>query len=78
MNSCSHWVLGLIGEGLLHLLVPANTTATVCVPATSPDEALESGIPVALSLRVSRNEKDEQGTATFLVQSGSDEFSAPW
>jgi alpha-L-rhamnosidase len=66
------------GKLTLSVLVPANTTATVCVPTRDPDQVTEGGRPVKTSPGVRRAEKDELGTATFEVESGRYEFSAPW
>jgi alpha-L-rhamnosidase len=66
------------GRLVLQVAVPANTTATVCVPSRDPGQVTEGGRAVEQSLGVRRAAKEEPGTATFEVQSGHYEFSSPW
>jgi alpha-L-rhamnosidase len=68
-----------VEKGTLHLAVtiPANTTATVYVPAAEGSRILESGKPVekAEGVRLLRREGD---SAVFTAGSGSYSFTAPY
>ncbi len=66
------------GRITLRVTVPANTTATVCVPTHDSDRVTEGGRPADTSPGVHRAAEDEPGTATFVVESGRYEFSTPW
>jgi hypothetical protein len=63
------------GKFILDVTIPANTTATVFVPAKSADEVLESGKPAAQSDGV-KFSREEDGRAIFEIASGSYEFEA--
>jgi len=73
----SNWEI-VDGRITLRVTVPANTTATVCVPTHNPDQVTEGGRPADKSPGVRRAAEDEPGTATFLVESGRYEFVTPW
>ncbi len=55
--------------------VPANTTATVYVPAKDAAQVSESGKPVEQAESVKLLRKEE-GRAVFEVRSGTYEFSS--
>jgi alpha-L-rhamnosidase len=59
----------------LEVTVPANTTATVCVPAGDTDRITESGQPAAKAKCV-KFLRQENGQAIFEVGSGSYKFAA--
>jgi len=59
----------------LNVTIPANTTATVYVPAKSADAVTESGRPAALSDGVVLLWM-ENGRAVFTVESGKYEFES--
>jgi alpha-L-rhamnosidase len=64
------------GQILLNVTVPANTTATVYLPAIRSDDVKESGQPAALSpdidfLRMENNK------AVYKIQSGRYAFTCP-
>ena len=56
--------------------VPANTTATVMVPASSPDSITEGDQPVA-KVKGLRFLRSENGAVVFAAQPGSYNFSCP-
>jgi hypothetical protein len=62
------------GKFILKVTIPANTTATVFVPAKSQEQVLESGRPAAQSAGVKflRQENDQ---TVFETSSGSYEFT---
>ena len=64
-------------SGLFHLRVeiPANTTATVHVPAGNAGEVLESGMPASKSRGIEFIRNDD-GRAVFRVESGRYHFQA--
>jgi alpha-L-rhamnosidase len=66
------------GRFTLRVVVPANTTATVCVPTRNPDAVTESGRPADTAPGVRRIKQSEPEAVTFEVQSGRYEFVAPW
>lgn len=64
------------GRFTLNTRIPANTTATIHVPAKDAASVLESGKPAASAdgLRFLRM---EHGAAVFAAVSGNYQFSAP-
>jgi len=67
----THWVLGEVFK--MDMTIPANTTATVYIPAKSLDSITESGRPAtkAEGLRFLRM---EDGSAVFAADSGRYKF----
>ena len=65
------------GKLILHSLVPANTTATIYIPATAATDVLENGQPLALvkELQVVGKEKEY---VVVKVGSGKYEFSTAY
>jgi alpha-L-rhamnosidase len=61
----------------LDVVVPANTTAAVHVPASGPDEVQEGGGPASKAPGVSVV-GGHDGRVVFEVGSGSYRFEAPW
>jgi hypothetical protein len=61
------------GKFTLSVTIPANTTATVYVPAASADTVTENGRPAAKAKGVSFS-RMENGCAVFAVESGKYEF----
>jgi alpha-L-rhamnosidase len=63
------------GKFTLHVVIPANATATVCVPATDAARVTESGKPAqrAEGVRFVGQEKDK---AIFEVDSGTYSFAS--
>jgi alpha-L-rhamnosidase len=59
----------------LAMTVPANTTATVFIPASSSEAVTESGQPAAQSAGVNRL-RTEPGLVVFRVDSGSYQFNS--
>jgi alpha-L-rhamnosidase len=59
----------------LNVTIPANTTATVFIPAKSADEVLESNKPVTQSGGVSLLRK-EKGRAVFEIAAGQYKFES--
>jgi alpha-L-rhamnosidase len=59
----------------LQVTIPANTTATVYLPATAPEAVTESGQPVEQAEGV-RFVKQEEDRAVFRVRSGDYQFMA--
>lgn len=57
--------------------VPANTTATLYLPARTPEVVREGGKPAAQARGVTFL-KQEGRRAVFLLKSGAYEFSLPW
>jgi alpha-L-rhamnosidase len=55
--------------------VPANTTATLYLPASAPGDVKEGGKPVAEAQGVTFL-RQEGGRAVFRLKSGNYEFSA--
>jgi alpha-L-rhamnosidase len=64
------------GKLTLEVTVPANTTATVWVPANSADAVMESGKNLSLAAGV-RLIKSEQGAVMLEVGSGAYVFTTP-
>jgi hypothetical protein len=60
---------------ILKVTIPANTTATVFIPANSADEVLESGQPAAHSQGVNFL-RMENGRAVFEIESGDYNFQS--
>jgi alpha-L-rhamnosidase len=62
---------------LLDLTIPANTTATVYIPAQKNSDILEGKQPAsnAKGIRFLRMEKRN---AVFAVESGQYHFQTPW
>jgi alpha-L-rhamnosidase len=72
----SDWKLdGATGELTLHVEVPANTRATVYVPAADGAECLEGGMPAAQAEGVTAGERTS-GYAVYAVGSGSYTFTS--
>ena len=69
----SRWQRDSIGRVDLHVTVPANSTATVYVPARSPDLVAESGVPAATASGVDYV-GFENGYAIYRVGSGGYRF----
>ncbi len=65
------------GKLILHALVPANTTATIYIPATAVTDVLENGQPLLLvkDIRVVGKEKEY---VVLKVGSGKYEFSTAY
>jgi alpha-L-rhamnosidase len=59
----------------LEAVIPANTTATIYVPAKSADTVTESGVAAARSAGVTFI-KYENGCAVYAVGSGDYSFQA--
>ena len=57
--------------------VPANTTATLYLPASSASVVKEGGKQAGEAKGVTFL-RQEGGKAVFLLKSGSYEFSSPW
>ena len=64
------------GQFTLDTVIPANTTATVYVPASSADQVKEGGKPTATSKDV-KFLRLENGAAVFAVPAGTYRFAAP-
>lgn len=66
-------------DGTLYynVTVPANTSATLYLPASSEDEVMESGA-LASDARGVTFLGFENGEASYELTSGSYEFSVPW
>jgi alpha-L-rhamnosidase len=62
---------------LLHVEIPANTTATVYVPTANPAAVTEGGQSAATAPGVALVEKSDGTAAVFRVQSGRYDFIAP-
>jgi alpha-L-rhamnosidase len=67
----AHWVLNDVLR--IDVTIPANTTATVYVPAKSPDNVAESGRPAAKTEGL-RFLGMEDGCAVFVADSGRYKF----
>ena len=65
------------GKFLLKISIPANTTATVHVPAKSADIVKENSRPAAESLGV-KFLRTESNCAVYAVESGNYEFSSEY
>lgn len=63
------------GRFLLHVAIPPNTTATVCVPAADPRQVTESGRPAKAAEGV-KLLRSEPGVQVFEVGSGEYRFAA--
>jgi hypothetical protein len=64
------------GSGFkLDVTIPANTSATIYVPAKSAESVLEGGVPVSQVVGV-QFVRMESGTAVFEVQAGNYSFAA--
>jgi hypothetical protein len=61
------------GKFILKVSIPANTTATVFVPAKSADTVAESGKPASQNSSV-KFLREENGRAIFEIASGSYKF----
>jgi alpha-L-rhamnosidase len=72
-TTASNWTRGDDGSLTLQLEIPANTTATVWVPAREAAAVTESGKPAANAAGV-RFVRAEGGAAVFEVTSGSYSF----
>ena len=59
----------------LHVVVPVNTTATICVPTSEASSVLESGRPVAQS-PATKFLRSEGAYAQYLVGSGNYTFQS--
>ncbi|MBC7804536.1 MAG: family 78 glycoside hydrolase catalytic domain [Akkermansiaceae bacterium] len=69
----SKWAKGKNGELILEVIIPANTTATIHVPARTGDTIEENGKPVAASPGVATL-RQEADAAVFTVSSGRYRF----
>ena len=65
------------GKFTLAITIPANTTATVIVPASDPDGVTESGKPAAQSEGVVFL-RSEPGAVVYQVGSGAYQFNSPF
>ena len=65
------------GKLTLSIAIPANTTATVCLPAADPAAVTEGGRPVATAEDV-RILPGEDGQSRFEIGAGEYRFVAPW
>ncbi|MGA2619765.1 MAG: glycoside hydrolase family 78 protein [Thermoguttaceae bacterium] len=65
------------GKLALDVTVPANTTATVCLPVSDAAAVLESDKPAAQAEGV-KPLPAANGAVRFEVQSGTYKFTAPW
>jgi alpha-L-rhamnosidase len=63
------------GRISLHVTIPPNTTATVCIPTANENSVAESGQPVGRARNV-KYLRMENGTAVFAVGSGHYAFTA--
>jgi alpha-L-rhamnosidase len=59
----------------LNATIPPNTTATIYLPASAPDQVTEGGLPAARSPGVSLL-RSEDGTVVFSVGSGRYQFES--
>ncbi|MFA6240790.1 MAG: glycoside hydrolase family 78 protein [Candidatus Hydrogenedentales bacterium] len=64
------------GMYTLNVSIPANTTATVYVPAASPEAVQEGGKPVSEVAEVKRTDSARLGFEAFEVASGTYVFTA--
>ena len=64
------------GRFTLEVTVPANTTATVYVPADDPSRVTEGGRPAAGAPGVTFL-RSEPGAAVYQVGSGTYRFASP-
>ena len=71
-NIISDWQLK-DGTFMLNVTVPANTTATVYIPADSAKNITESG-KQAVKAEGVRFQQIKQGTAVFIIGSGQYQF----
>jgi len=55
------------------VVIPANTTATVCIPAEDPAEIYEGGLPLAQKKEI-KVEGNEDGYVIMTVGSGKYSF----
>jgi alpha-L-rhamnosidase len=65
------------GKFTLSVTIPANTTATVFLPANSAKSVTEGGQPVAQARGV-KFLREEKGHAVFEIESGAYEFASAW
>ena len=65
------------GQLMYETCVPANTTATLVLPATSPGDVRESGLPAGDSEGITFV-GFEDGKAVFTLQSGQYKFVTNW
>ena len=65
------------GKLLLTVAIPANTTATVCLPAADPAVVTEGGRPVVESEGV-KALPAEGGQSRFEIGAGEYRFALPW
>jgi alpha-L-rhamnosidase len=65
------------GRFQLQVTIPANTTATVYLPAEADSEVTEGGVPAAASTGV-RFLRREGNRAVYAIESGSYTFKSPW
>jgi alpha-L-rhamnosidase len=64
------------GKFILHVVVPPNTTAAVCVPGAKINEVLEGGKPAMKAKGVGAFSQAEN-SANFEVAAGEYDFTAP-
>ncbi len=65
------------GKFALDVTIPANVTATVCLPVSDAAAVQESGKPAAQAEGV-KSLPPANGEVRFEVQSGTYKFTAPW
>ena len=75
-RTASEWKIA-DGKFILNLEIPANTTATVYLPASRLEDITESGITIKKSLGI-KFLRLENGSTAFEVGSGKYQFSAPF
>jgi len=75
----SNWKLDQ-GKLSMTVVIPPNTTATIRIPTSSPDQVQESGTPVAKvqGIKLLQAPKSESGALFLEVGSGSYQFTAPY
>ncbi len=73
----SRWEITGEQRFVYRVTVPPNTQATVCLPASNPDDVEESGKPIAGhgEIRYAGKAGDR---CTYIIGSGEYEFSCPW
>lgn len=75
----SNWKLDQ-GKLSMTVVIPPNTTATIRIPTSSPDQVQESGTPVAKvqGIKLLQAPKSESGALFLEVGSGSYQFTTPY
>ncbi|MDR1336565.1 MAG: glycoside hydrolase family 78 protein [Tannerella sp.] len=62
------------GEITLHIAIPANTTATVCLPTEKPETVRESGLPASQNRHI-KFERTTRSQSFYHVGSGEYSFT---